>query len=48
MGLIKVTIAFVVISTLELITKFKDKQDERCFEIAMSILFAGWIISGQW
>ena len=48
MGIVKIVIAFVVISTMEIITKFKDKWDERTFEISMSILFAAWIISGAW
>lgn len=48
MGMIKVFIAFMIIGIMEVITKFKDKTDERCFEIAMAILFAGWIFREGW
>ena len=48
MGMLKVIIAFTIIGVMELITKFKDKNDERCFEIAMAILMAGWVIHDGW
>ena len=48
MGLLKIVIAVFAIGIMEIITKFEDKQEKQCFEIAMAILFAGWIINGQW
>ena len=48
MALTKVVIAFTIIGLLERWVKFKDKDDERCFEIAMSILMAGWIFQSGW
>lgn len=48
MGFLKVAIAAIVIGVMELITEFKDKEDRRCFEIAMSILLAGWIVCNGW
>ena len=48
MGTVKIVIAFIAIAIMEMIAKFKDKWDERTFEISMSILFAAWIISGAW
>lgn len=48
MGTAKVFIAFTVIAIMEIITKFKDKNDERCFEISMSILMAAWILRDGW
>jgi len=48
MGIIKVVFSFVIIGLIEQWTKFKDKNDERCFEIAMSILMAAWIVRNGW
>lgn len=48
MGTAKVLIAFTIIGIMEIITKFKDKNDERCFEISMSILMAAWILRDGW
>lgn len=55
MGIIKVIIAFAIIGSLESII-IKDKKDneeevrsdKRCFEIAMSILMAAWIMRNGW
>lgn len=48
MGIAKVLIAFTAIGIMEIITKFKDKNDQRCFEISMSILMAAWILRDGW
>lgn len=48
MGLVKVLIAFVLIAVMEKITDWKEKQEKYCFEIAMSILMAGWIVRTGW
>lgn len=48
MAILKVIISFIVIGLMENFVKFKDKNDERCFEIAMSILMAGWIFHSGW
>ena len=46
--MLKVVIASVIIGVMEMITKFKNDDDKRCFEIAMSILMTGWIMREGW
>ena len=48
MGIIKVLSAFVLIAAMEVIVPWKEKQEKYCFEIAMSILMAGWIMRSGW
>lgn len=50
MGIIKVIIALVIIGSLESIFDKKETttSDRHCFEIAMSILMAAWIIRSGW
>ena len=48
MGMVKVLIAVTVIGIMEVIAKFEDKNDKRCFEISMSILMAAWILQEGW
>ena len=44
MGMAKVFVAFTLIGILEVIARFKDKDEKRCFELSMSILMAAWIL----
>ena len=48
MGILKVAIAFAIIGIMEKITTWPDKNEKYCFEIAMSILMAGWIMHNGW
>ena len=48
MGIVKVLIAFVLIAIMEKIPDWKENQEKYCFEIAMSILMAGWIVRTGW
>lgn len=48
MGILKVAISFVLIGVMECIVEWPDKKEKYCFEIAMSILMAGWIIHSGW
>ena len=40
--------AFVLIAIMERIPDWKETQEKYCFEIAMSILMAGWIMHNGW
>ena len=49
MNFLKVLISIVCIGTLTGLTKDTTTREERSLgEIAFSILFAAWILSGRW
>lgn len=51
MGWLKIVIAFVLIAMMESWMEDRPNWTEFkgcCFEIAMSILFAGWIANSGW
>ena len=48
MGVLKMVVAFVIIGLAESIADWNDKNEKYCFEIAASILMAGWIMRDGW
>lgn len=49
MNFLKIVISIVCIGTLTGLTKDTTTREERSLaEIAFSILFAAWILSGRW